>query len=170
MGDYNGTPRTWVAGEIPTAAMFNDNLRALGRGFTDAWVSYTPTLTAATTNPTNWTQDGQYQRVGKFIVCKFKLTAGGSMTAGSGTYYIALPTNAATGIDYTEMGNASVFDSSAAVVGKFPIQLDGTAAARCRIEYQATWPTGAITLVSHNTPWTWASGDTIRGLIVYEAA
>jgi len=96
MGVWTTTPRTWVAGEVPTATHFNENVRDFGRAFSDAWTSYTPTLTASTTNPTNWTQTGYYMQAGKLVIAKFKLTAGASMTAGSGTYYIALPVTANT--------------------------------------------------------------------------
>lgn len=170
MGTWTTTPRTWVAGEVPTATHFNENVRDFGRAFSDAWTSYTPTLTASTTNPTNWTQTGYYMQAGKLVIAKFKLTAGASMTAGSGTYYIALPATANTNIDYIEMGHASLFDSSAALISKFPVQLDNVNGARCRIEYSATYPTGAITTVTNAAPWTWAANDVIRGLIIYEAA
>jgi len=133
-----------------------------------AWTAYTPTLTASTTNPTNWTNTGKYMQVGKLVVAKFKLLAGGSMTAGSGTYYISAPVTPAVGEDYAEAGNVSIFDASASLLHKGQLQLDNTN-TRFRIEYAAAYPTGGITLVAHNTPWTWAASDAIRGILIYEA-
>jgi len=108
MGTWTTTPRTWVAGEVPTATHFNGNLRDFGRAFADAWTSYTPTLTASTTNPTNWTQTGYYMQAGKLVHVKVQLAAGASMTAGSGTYRIALPVNANTTLTDTKL-QSSVF-------------------------------------------------------------
>lgn len=167
MGTWTTTPRTWVAGEVPTATHFNENLRDFGRAFADAWTSYTPTLTASTTNPTNWTQTGYYMRAGKLVICRFLLTAGGSVTAGSGNYRIALPVNANTTVPF---GPAMVyaFDSSAGSILHPRISIDNT--AYLQLWYPATWPTGTNTGVTHNTPFAWASGDTIGGALIYEAA
>ena len=107
MGSWTATPRTWVAGEVPTAANFNSDVRDFGRAFADAWTSYTPTLTAASSNPTNWTAAGYYVRAGKLVIAKFVLTAGASMTNGSGTYRVALPVNAGTTLGDYEMGVAA---------------------------------------------------------------
>lgn len=166
---YTGTPRTWVAGEVPTATHFNDNLRDFARGFTDAWTSYTPTLTASTTNPTNWTRTGYYMQVGKLVVCRFILTAGGSMTAGSGNYRVALPVNAnvAAG-DVPGPAQVTLYDASTGARGNPVVALSNTAYIEFR--YPSTWPTGASTAVAHNAPWTWASGDLIICGLMYEAA
>lgn len=168
---YTSTPRTWVAGEVPTATHFNDNLRDFARGFTDAWTSYTPTLTASTTNPTNWTQTGYYCRVGKLVIAKFKITASATRTVGSGTYYIALPVNANTNIDYAELGTCNIFLTTGSVGHKGHLQLDGTN-QRARIEYVSAYPTGTVANVTHNTPFAWdTNSDTaIRGTLLYEAA
>ena len=160
-----------MAGEIPTAAMFNSNLRDFGRGFADAWTSYTPALTASATNPTGWTNTGYYLRVGKLLIAKFKLVAGASMTAGSGTYYIGLPSGmtAATTVDFAECGTVSLVDASPTpvTIGKFTLQQDDTN-NRLRIQYTTAYPTGNNVLVANDKPWTWAANDAIRGFAVLE--
>lgn len=164
---YTGTPRTWVAGEVPTATNFNDNLRDFARGFTDAWTAYTPTLTASTTNPTNWTQIGYYMRVGKLVNVKGTLTAGGSMTAGSGTYRIALPTNANTTVANAMCaGSVYVYDSSAAVAHSTGIPYVANAAYVQLIHATG----GAASIYSNTVPWTWAANDYIQFAFSYEAA
>lgn len=164
MTAWTSTPRTWVAGEIPTATHFNENVRDFGRAFADAWTSYTPTLTASTTNPTNWTQTGYYMQAGKLVVAKFVLTAGGSMTAGSGTYRVALPVNAVTqantpaGQVYLSTAASNYYLASAFI----------PAAGYATLVY----PSGAGTVgeVTHAAPWTWAAGMVIAGQMMFEAA
>jgi hypothetical protein len=161
---YTGTPRTWVAGEVPTAAHFNDNLRDLGRGFTDAWTSYTPTLTASTTNPTNWTQTGYYCQVGKLVHVKVRLVAGASMTVGSGTYRFALPTTAALTLGTEIAGAFWLYDSSSGNAWLASGNLFGTYANLIC----AAGGTG--TTVTNALPWVWAASDTITGSFTYEAS
>jgi hypothetical protein len=167
MGTWTATPRTWVAGEVPTAANFNTDVRDFGRAFADAWTSYTPTLTASTTNPTNWTQTGFYMRAGKLIICKFKLTAGASMTAGSGTYRIALPVSANTTIADIDAGLVIGYDNSTGNFAQFSGYVANT--AYISLGYGATY-LGAFTTAGNAAPWTWAANDFIRGQVIYEAA
>ena len=164
---YTGTPRTWVAGEVPTATHFNDNLRDFARGFTDAWTSYTPTLTASTTNPTNWTQTGYYARVGKLVIAKGTLTAGGAMTAGSGTYRIALPVNAQTALGNAVLeGSTYLYDNSTGNAYSIAVPYAANT-AYIQLVY-GTGGTGGT--VAHNAPWTWAASDSIQFAFSYEAA
>lgn len=155
------TPRTWVAGEAPTAATLNthirDNLDAIA-----TWASYTPSWTASTTNPTlgNGTLTGRYINAGKTYVVEILLTFGSTTTVGSGVYQWTLPATPATGIRLG-MGNAVLFDTSAAAV-------------RPR---HALWNTANLVLtdesganVTNAVPWTWATGDTIGIHAVYRAA
>ena len=164
---YTGTPRTWVAGEVPTATHFNDNLRDFARGFTDAWTSYTPTLTASTTNPTNWTQTGYYARVGKLVIAKGTLTAGGAMTAGSGTYRIALPVNAQTALGNAVLeGSTYLYDNSTGNAYSIAVPYAANTAY-----IQLVYGTGGtVATVAHNAPWTWAASDSIQFAFSYEAA
>lgn len=164
---YTSTPRTWVAGEVPTATHFNDNVRDFARGFTDAWTSYTPTLTASTTDPTNWTQTGYYMQVGKLVHVKGILTAGGSMTAGSGTYRIALPVNANTTIlNCPVSGSFLLFDNSSSNLMSHAVGYTNTA-TYISLQYGTG---GTRAYVTGAVPWTWAANDTIQFAFTYEAA
>ena len=161
---YTSTPRTWVAGEVPTATHFNDNLRDFARGFTDAWTSYTPTLTASTTNPTNWTQTGYYMQVGKLVIAKFDLLAGASMTPGSGFYRVALPVAANVG-GIAQFPGGQVLLSGTSTAGWTALAWVA-ASTYAELVYAA----GTAVTVAHNAPWTWANTHRIRGQITYEAA
>lgn len=167
MGVWTATPRTWVAGEVPTAANFNTDVRDFGRAFSDAWTSFTPTLTASTTNPTNWTQTGYYMRAGKLVHVKGTLTAGASMTAGSGTYRIALPANANTTLANTICtSSVNIYDSSANIAWSTPFIWIANA-AYCQIQMG----NGAASVnITNAAPWTWAANDTIQFAFTYEAS
>lgn len=167
MTAWTSTPRTWVAGEVPTATHFNENVRDFGRAFADAWASYTPTLTASTTNPTNWTQTGYFMQAGKLVIAKLLLTAGASMTAGSGTYRIALPVNANTAIGTQYIGTLTLRDASTG--NTFYAQAAVSNTAYITLNYAATYGGGAAN-VANNAPWTWAASDFIAATIIYEAA
>jgi hypothetical protein len=164
---YTGTPRTWVAGEVPTATHFNDNLRDFARGFTDAWTSYTPTLTASTTNPTNWTQTGYYCQVGKLVHVKGKLLAGASMTAGSGTYRVALPATANTSIsDIVLGGTLYAWDNSAGVGYTIGVCYLGSS-TYFQMFHANNY---GANIYTNTVPWTWAANDFIQFAFTYEAA
>ena len=167
MGTWTTTPRTWVAGEVPTATHFNENLRDFGRAFSDAWTSYTPTLTASTTSPTNWTQTGYYMQAGKLVHVKGTLTAGASMTEGTGTYRIALPVNASTTLANALCeSSVNLYDSNANIAWSTGfVWIANT--AYCQIQMG----NGAASVnVAHNAPWTWAASDIIQFAFTYEAA
>ena len=69
MGTWTATPRTWVAGEVPTATHFNENVRDLGRAFADAWTAYTPTIGGFSLG-SGGTTTAKYTRRGKTATFK----------------------------------------------------------------------------------------------------
>jgi hypothetical protein len=87
-------PRTWVAGEVVTAALLNthlrDNLLSLG-----TWQTYTPAWTATTTNPAlgNGTLTGRYSLTGNTVTWVIELLCGSTTTYGTGTYLFSTPTD-----------------------------------------------------------------------------
>ena len=98
MGDLNTTPRTWVAGEIPTAAQFNTELRDALAALQAPWVDYAAAWTASSSNPAigNGTIDASYHRIGKTVDFLVKITMGSTTTYGSGGWRISLPFTAVT--------------------------------------------------------------------------
>lgn len=170
MTAYTGGMPTFTAGQKTGNADRLNQIRDLGRAFTDAWGTWTPTLTATTTNPTGWTQTGYWAQAGKLVLCRFTLTAGQSMTPGSGYYEVALPrTPASTYPGLASIGDVVLYDSSSAQIGRVMAQLN-TDAGKVRLQYGAAAPFGAWTAVAHNAPWAWAAGDVIVGQLVCEAA
>lgn len=164
---YTGSPPTFTAGQKTGVAAGLNDLRDFARAFTDAWTAYTPTLTADTTNPTNFTATGYYVRAGKLVIAKFQIVAGASFTAGSGYYRVAMPAAAATAIDGTPVSNPiNLIHGSSQIWGAGYIPASDS--QRLYIQYQTSLT--ALGLVGHTSPWSWASGDVIRGQAIYEAA
>jgi hypothetical protein len=62
-------------------------------GLEAAWTAYTPTWTAATTNPSigNGTLAGRYRKVGRTVQFTFELNFGSTTNVGSGAYSFGLP-------------------------------------------------------------------------------
>jgi hypothetical protein len=107
-------PTTWVAGDPLTAAELNsqvrDNMKAIG----DAWMAYTPTWTAVTTNPVlgNGTIAGAYSLAGKLIHWRLRLVMGSTTTYGSGNYLFSLPV-VAVGAAQHPVGLATILNGAA---------------------------------------------------------
>lgn len=74
-----------------------------------AWVTWTPTLTASTTNPTlgNSTLTGTYSKMGRLVVGTITLVTGTTFVRGSGTYRLTLPFAVPTGNRVCGSGYAS---------------------------------------------------------------
>jgi hypothetical protein len=86
-------PRTWVVGEVVTAALLNQEIRDQINSMLAAWTSFTPTWTAATTNPTlgAGTLVGRYMKIGRTVQYHINLTTASDTTYGAGGYSFALP-------------------------------------------------------------------------------
>lgn len=160
------SPRTWVAGEKPSAATFNthvrDDLKAIG----DAWTSYGSgaSWTASTTNPTlgNGTWSGAYIQPGKLVVGRFVITLGSTTTVGSGNYRVALPVTAAS--SGFVVGSAHFNDASATQhYGGWVLYLLSTGLMQIV-------QSGTGGLMSNASPVVPANGDVIDGTFTYEAA
>ena len=157
-------PFPFVAGEVLTAADMN----GIGE-----WTSYTPVLTATTTNPTLGTGSsatGAYARVQNLIVYNFLITFGTSgVVAGVGDYKVSLPVtaNATSAFYQASNGQTSFFDNSANVV-YFGNAWLGTTTTLSLL--YATGFNSTLNTVSATAPAIPAASDAISGLIIYRAA
>lgn len=160
------SPRTWVAGETVTAALLNthvrDNLLELN-GTASAWTAFTPTWTAATTNPVigNGTLSGRFKQVGKIVFFRVKILAGSTTTYGTGVYTVgALPVAA--------HGTADPLSSQPGILlgsnGTFPVETVQTSTTTVTLVY-----TGNVS-VAQSAPCTLVSGGYIHISGSYEAA
>lgn len=161
------TPRTWVVGEVVTAAELNAEIRDQFNSFFGAWSTWTPTWQSSGTAPVlgNGTLVGRYLKVGRTVKYHINLTAGSTSTYGTGNYNHLLPAQAANaGCSY--LGTAQ-FLGTDRWAGQFMISPNATtgssffsiASGNTRINFQT--PT---------VPETFASGGVVRITGFYEAA
>ena len=157
-------PFPFVAGSVLTAAELN----GIGE-----WLSYTPVLTATTTDPTLGTGSssvGGYSRIQNLIVYRFSIAFGSSgVNAGSGSYEVSLPVNAVVvGNFYTwSAGQTSFYDQSANKPYFGPAWIQ--ASTKLRITYQTGW-NDQMSTVGGATPVVPAANDVLSGLVIYQAA
>lgn len=162
------SPRTWVAGEAPTAATLNTHIRDQFKAIGDAWASFTPTWTG-TTNPAigNGTLVGAWQSVGKLVNFRITMTAGSTTTFGTGRWSFALPAMPVSGYGRAPF-LAEFFDSSASTAYTgYGVWRGSTQTIEMNIFNGAGGVTASVT---GTVPMTWATSDVCVVTGTYEAA
>jgi hypothetical protein len=131
-------PRTWVVGEVVSAAIMNQEIRDQFNSMFGAWTPYTPVWTAST-NPVlgNGTIIGRYMKFGRTVVCHINLVMGSTTTYGSGSYNFSLPftsANAGASLVGTAMllgtarwgGSINISPNASTLAPFFPITATNT--------------------------------------------
>ena len=134
------------------------------------WTSFTPNLTATTTDPTYGTTG--HSKVGRYItlpggliIARYYFRFGSGMTAGTGTYRFDKPVNSAD-TDAYSIGFGHIVDNSTGATEL--VSIENLGADRVDLLYTAAAsPAG---LVTHAQPWTWAANDYLAFWIQYESA
>ena len=149
-------PFPFVAGDVLTAAELN----AIG----EAWISYTPTLTAGVT-VTNTVQYAKYTQVNKIVFVSVALACTSAGTAGS-PIYITLPITAATGGGSfgNPIGAGGFYDASTTVQYNGTVTQNGTTSM-----WMFANGTGG-SLFGQFPSITVASGDIVFFNAIYQAA
>lgn len=125
-------------------------------------VSYTPTWTAASSNPDvgDGNIRGEYSRNGDVVSLSINLTIGASTTLGSGTWRFSLPVKANTESGSVVRGTVFMTDiATTTAIGVCRI-LDGGTYLEIQIP-------GGLNFVNASQPWAWASGDTLHISVDY---
>jgi len=159
--------RSWKAGEKPTAAIMNaqirDNVGGIGQWHEHAWV---PTWTATGTAPSlgNGTLTGRYTMVGKTVFAQLRLTMGSTTTYGTGSWLFSLPvarydTGASS---WPVLGVAALFNAGVGDYGA--VARHGTTTSNVVLD------TTALGNVYSVVPFTWGVGDVVSINYCYEAA
>jgi len=164
------TPRTWASGETPTGATFNTEIRDQWNSVLDAWTTYTPGWTAATTNPVigNGTITGRYLKVGRTVHLAITLIGGSTTTWGAGAFSFAAPfTSANSTVSYLGGARLSGSGSNDTWIGQASLGPNTTSV-------NATFPVSATNTRASNMhatgPETHAAGSTLRLFLTYQAA
>lgn len=168
MGVLNTTPGTAVAGTTLTAAFWNTEVRDALTNLQSAWTSYTPALTASTTNPTLGAGSaalGSYQRFGKDVFGTIDLSFGTSgVAAGSGVYEVSLPVTANTAA--VLVGDGYFLDNSANQIYLIVGRLISATTFRMYYDLQVAATPG----ISATAPVVPAIQDSYRIKFQYQAA
>lgn len=117
--------------------------------------SYTPSLTATSSNPTLGTGSsvsGRYMRLGDIVFFQVLIVFGTGASAGSGFYEISYPV-ASSGPNFP-VGSGWLVDSSTS--NTYVVTCDGSSTGGIRMRSQ----TGG--LVTHSSPFAWTDGDEMR--------
>jgi hypothetical protein len=153
----------WTAGTTSGQVLTAATLNTIGA----AWESWTPALTASTTNPnlgTTGTSVGRYARINKTIFGNAIFTFNGTgIAAGTGFYFCSLPITAqgaGLAVGSVIAIDVSTFASTA--------QLTQTDTVN-RLIGVGTGGGGLVATLQATT-YAWAAGDFIRYEFCYEAA
>lgn len=160
-------PRTWVVGEVVTAALLNQELRDQFNSMFGAWTSYTPTWTGSVSNPVigNGTLTGRYMKWGRTVLAELYLVPGGTTTFGSGTYTFGAPVaKAASG---TESGGYARLSAGSTYIGQCVLS---PSSSSMNVTFPSTATPATAVNMSNTTPATLAAAHVLRMGISYEAA
>lgn len=159
----------WTAGERITADRLNEGL--------PKWSTWTPTWTVASgTAPAfgNAVLDCQYTQTGDMVTVQMTITFGSTSTYGdavtTANWRFSLPVTAAT----STTRNCGLFELESSTTVRTAAR--STLVSTTTFEFQVTsgQPDGAATanagVVDAVTPFTWASGDSLSGTFIYQAA
>lgn len=160
-------PRTWVVGEVVTAALLNQEIRDQINSMLAAWTSYTPTWASSGTAPNlgNGTIVGRHMKIGRTVIATINQTNGGTTTYGTGNYSWTIPFQAANA-SANLIGNAHYL-GTARWFGSTVISANATTMSP--FFPNATNDT-RIDFMTASKPETLASGGQTRMTFVYEAA
>jgi hypothetical protein len=151
-----------------TQSQVDGFITSLG-GTATAWTSYTPALTASTTNPTLGTGSvvaGKYKQIGKTVFGWAKLQFGTSgVAAGSGVYRISLPVTAASA-ESQICGAGILQDSSANTAYTLVPYIANTG----YVELYQHQTSGATQVVFNDNPVVIAASDRLMINFTYEIA
>lgn len=153
----------WTAGLSSGQILLASKLNEIGA----AWETYTPILTASTTNPnigTTGIAAGKYARINKIVLGQASFTFNGAgIAAGLGFYFYSLPIAAiSSGMN---VGNAHAIDVSTFATIHNSLATDTTTRL---LGVGTGGPSLAGTIQS--TTFAWAAGDFIRISFIYEIA
>lgn len=163
MATWDDSVKTWVAGETLLASDFNSQIAGPLAALSGAWNAYTPTLGVFTAG--NGTATGSYIRVGSFVVFRASFAFGSSSAATTGVPTLTIPI---TAVSTSPIGivQGILYDTSATA----PYVSAGTFTTTSTVAIGLLGTNGLRSNCTTTTPFTWATGDLVQAVGVYEAA
>lgn len=160
------TPRTWVVGEVVTAAYMNAEIRDQWLDVLAAWVTYTPVWTASVNpNLSNGTIVGRSKKIGRRVDFQIDLTMGSTTTYGTGAWSITLPFQAAASSG-SRVGSAQALGAS-----RFGGQvIVSPGASGVGAFFPASSAVSNYSSAAAAVPFAWANGNELRITGTYESA
>lgn len=155
---------------------------AVADAISAAWESWTPEITASDpftnyggavqpTMGTGATADGRYLQIGKLVIAEFSIAFGTSAAAGTGVYTINLPvTPREISTTRRSIGSGVINDLGAGESNHRQIEFalnSNVSATEMFALTSGNFATAAI--VASDLPQAWTDGDSIQGLLMYEA-
>ncbi|MCX5114588.1 hypothetical protein OOK13_40220 [Streptomyces sp. NBC_00378] len=161
-------PRTWVVGEVVTGAVMNQEIRDQFNSMFDTWTGWTPTWTAATTNPAlgNGSMTGRYMKWGRTCMVNLELTMGSTTTYGAGVWSFSLPFTAASAVG-SRVGMAQALGGSNRAAGQLIV---APAATTLTCFFPASTSVSFLSNNGATNPFTWAATHQLRASFTYETA
>ena len=135
------------------------------------WQSYTPTWTAATTNPSigNGTLTGRYIVIGKLCTYVLGLVMGTTTTYGSGNWAFSLPINAVNTAGIYFLGVAHLRKAGSGNYERIVQIAPAVSASTISLFNDPTQGSSSL-YISGTNPFTWGDGSTLNFEITYEIA
>ena len=142
-----------VDGSAVTSSL-DYKLNAIG-----TWTTYTPTITASGTNPSNIsTQDGAYVKLNKLVIVRFYVEFDGA-AGGSGTWYVGMPLDIDLGSQ-----RAVAFGTIMNGTTRYPVTASKSTSGPRNLFISAT----DGSLVTATNPFTFSTGDAVSLTVIYE--
>jgi hypothetical protein len=154
-------PRTWVTGELVTAALLNthlkDNLNAIVPVGPDAFTGWTPTVTqgVSITRTITW---ARYMKIGRLVVAHFSLALQSPGTVANNIVLGGLPFTAASASSI--QGSYKYFDAGTTVRAGHIV---GASTTTCSFNYDG------FGNQMGNGDFAVANGDALEGVILFES-
>lgn len=130
-----------------------------------AWTAYTPTLGGTGWAIGDGTVAGYYCQIGKIVHFQATITFGASSTYGAGEPAISLPVSKHGHAPNGQLRAHLVDMSAGALYTASSVWLSSTTAAA-----RTTGTNGLLAAISSTAPFTWAVGDSIALIGMFEAA
>jgi hypothetical protein len=150
----------WTAGLSAGQGLTAATLNTIGA----AWESYTPTWTAAGTNPNigNGSISGQWARIQKIGLVNIFVVMGSTTTYGTSGWRFSMPSTLSINGNNTHCGNAIMFDASAGYTTSIGA-IGRVSGSTIEINPQGFYN------ASSTAPFTWGTNDQVRIMCVFQA-